>query len=128
MPAKPTRLPPAPAPALTLNSLQPPRPAPVLAPASLVGVPPAPAVLAHPPPPHVPVRPEHERIGALPLDAAISAARRRVIDAEVLVANAGTAEEFENATKQLDASVLSLEKVVLCAQRVSIAIRNYNGV
>jgi hypothetical protein len=76
----------------------------------------------------LPPRPEAERMGALPLDAAIAAARRRVVEAEALVTQATTAEEYEAAMGQLDASVLSLERVVMCAQRVAAAVRSYNGV
>jgi hypothetical protein len=73
-------------------------------------------------------RPVHERIAELPLENAIGAARRRVVEAEQAVANAATADEIDSATGALDRSVLALEKVVLCAQRCAVAIRTYNGV
>lgn len=127
VPQKPPRL--SAAAALALNPLPHQQtPAALAPPPSLVAAPAAPVPLTPAPPPPAPVRPEHERIGALPLGAAITAARRRVMDAEALVSNASSAEEFETATKQLDASVLSLEKVVICARRAAAAIRSYNGV
>jgi hypothetical protein len=73
-------------------------------------------------------RPVHERIPALLLENAIGAARRRVLEAEQVVANAATADDVDMATAALDRSVLALEKIVLCAQRCAVAIRTYNGV
>jgi hypothetical protein len=111
-----------PSPALQAAAALPAPPHPLLSPPAATSTPLPPASTALSP------RPESERIGALPLDAAIAAARRRVLDAETLVTEAQTAEEYEAAMSQLDSSVLSLERVVLCAQRVAAAVRSYNGV
>jgi hypothetical protein len=73
-------------------------------------------------------RPVHERIPPLPLENALAEARRRVLEAEQAVAQAGTADQYESATLALDRTVLALEKVVLCAQRCAAAVRVYNGI
>lgn len=75
-----------------------------------------------------PARPEEQRLGALPLEKAIAMARNRVIQAEMLVTSSTNAAEYDLAMMQLDASVASLERAVLCAQRVAQAVKCYNGV
>jgi hypothetical protein len=73
-------------------------------------------------------RPQSERIADLPLDAALNAARGRVLAAEIALAKASTEKDFESATVTLEKRVRALEQVVACAQRCAAAVRAYNGV
>jgi transcription initiation factor TFIID subunit TAF12 len=66
-------------------------------------------------------QPPAERIPPLPLEKALNTARLRVLEAEAAVSSASTADEYEAATRALHASVLSLEKIVLCAQECAAA-------
>lgn len=67
------------------------------------------------------------RVEPLKLEAALNAAKRRVITAENNVAAAATNEEFEEATTALDLAVSQLERIGACAKRCALVAYSLNA-